>query len=409
MAEGVFWRKPSQQWQYKTYGIDMKLLLNILKYTALPVVGLLLILAIFLRLRYGGGEEYKDVSTAPFYNKSQLELVIAHDKAVGNVAASKDTSTATRVFFTIHPESRPERIKLMEIVNGEAQSYPNIGYQDSLVTPLGVFTDQQNRLWVIDHGNHGFDPVKVIGFDLTTDQVAHEYRFPSDVAGKLSFFNDLSVSPDGTYLVAANVSFFGKKPSLAVYNLRTGESVNRLVGHPSVRDEGFVPVTPTKKMRFLGGLIDLLTGIDGIDFSRDGKYVYYAAMGHSKLFRIPTAVLTDFKLTDSKVANAVEAVAEKPLSDGIRTDFNGNIYITDIEHQGVYVVTPKGKGFTLIKDDRIQWADGLSLTNGGNIYLADSDIPNLMLQSKEHIAEHAPYHIYRFKALNDTLPVHLLK
>jgi len=49
------------------------------------------------------------------------------------------------------------------------------------------------------------------------------------------------------------------------------------------------------------------------------------------------------------------------------------------------------------------------LTNGGNIYLADSDIPNLMLQSKEHIAEHAPYHIYRFKALNDTLPVHLLK
>ncbi|MEW7289484.1 L-dopachrome tautomerase-related protein [Aquimarina sp. 2304DJ70-9] len=364
------------------------------------IVGLVLLLALFFRLRYGGGQEYQNISTQAHYNSSQLEQVIAFEEPIGNVAASKDTTQTTRVFFTIHPESRPETNKLMEIIDGKAVPYPNEAFQEKFNTILGVFTDQQHRLWVIDHGNHGFDPVKVVAFDLATNQIVHDYTFPNDIAKKLSFFNDLSVSADGKYLAVANVSFFGKKPSIAMYNLETGESKNQLENHPSVQHEGYVPVTPAKKMRFFGGVIDLLTGIDGIDFSRDGKYIYYAPMGHSGLFRVSTEIITDFTRSDEEISTAVERVADKPLSDGIRTDFNGNVYITDIEHQGVYVVTPERKGFTLIKDERIRWADGLSMTNDGTFYLADSDIPNQMLQSKKHIAKHAPYYIYRFKGLD---------
>ncbi len=375
----------------------MKKVLKIFLWIVGVLLFLVIVLTIFLRLRFGGGQEYPDISTAPKYDKSQLERVYAHDEPIGNVAATKDTSQPTRVFFTVHPESRPEVNKLMEINRDEAAPYPSLEAQKLFVTPLGVFTDQQNRLWVIDHGQHGFMDVKLTAFDLATDQVTHEYVFPQTVAKRFSFFNDLSVSPDGNYIVVANVGFFSRKPSLAAYNLTTGESKNLLEGHPSVMDEGYVPVTPTKKMRFFGGIVDLLTGIDGIDFSRDGKYIYYAPMGHSSLFRIPTEVVFDFSKTEKAVAGAVELVSKKPLSDGIRTDFSGNVYITDIENQGIYVVTPGGVGFTLIKDERIQWADGLSMTNGGTFYLADSDIPNQMLQSKAHIKEHAPYHIYRFE------------
>ena len=286
-----------------------------------------ILLAIFLRLRYGGGTEYPDLSTPPLYSSEQLEVVYTHDEPIGNIAASKDSSVAPRVFFTIHPESRPETIKLMEIINDKAIPYPSLEAQDHFNTVLGLFTDNHNRLWTIDHGNHGFDGAKILAFDLSTDQLVHEFTFPSSVAKKLSFFNDLSISPDGTYLVVANVSFFGKKPSIAVYNIATGESKNLLEGHPSMRDEGYVPVPPAKKMRFLGGLVDLLTGVDGIDFSRDGKYVYYAPMGHSELFRIPTDILTDFSKSDQELSDAVQSVSKKPLSDGIRTDHHGNIYI----------------------------------------------------------------------------------
>jgi len=374
-----------------------------MKRIAIIIISILLtlfiIVAIFLRVRYGGGIEYKNISTEPLYKESQLEKVFGYHEPIGNVAASKDTTKAVRVFFTIHPESRPETNKLMEIVDGKAVPYPNANVQSNFNTILGVFTDQQNRLWTIDHGNHGFDPVKVTAFDLTTNQIVHEYIFPTNVAKKLSFFNDLSISPDGKYLVVANVSFFGKKPSLAIYNFETGKSKNLLEGHPSVSHENYVPVTPNKKMSFFGGLIDLLTGIDGIDFSRDGKYIYYASMGHSALFRIPTSIIADFTKTEQEVANAVEKIAQKPLSDGIRTDYQGNVFITDIENQGVYVVNPEGKGFTLIKDPRIRWADGLSLASDSMFYLADSDIPNQMLQSKEHIAANAPYYIYKFRVL----------
>lgn len=359
----------------------------------------LLLLTIWMRLRYGGGSEYQNVSTEPRYNSSQLELVYAHEEPIGNIAASKDTSTDTRVFFTIHPESRPETVKLMELKNGVAIPYPSLEDQELFKTVLGLYTDNQNRLWTIDHGNHGFGDVKVIAFDLSSDKVLHEYVFPGDVAKKLSFFNDLSISPDGKYLVVANVSFFGKKPSMAVYNIDTGESKNLLEGHSSMSHEGYVPVTPAKKMRFLGGMIDLLTGIDGIDFSRDGRYVYYAPMGHSQLFRIATDIVTDFSKTDTELRDAVESVSKKPLSDGIRTDLIGNVYITDIENQGIYVVPPSGAGYTLIKDDRIRWADGLSLSGDGEFYLADSAIPDQMLRSKKHIKAEAPYHIFKFRSL----------
>ena len=160
-------------------------------------------------------------------------------------------------------------------------------------------------------------------------------------------------------------------------------------------------MTPAKKMRFFGGMMDLLTAIDGIDFSRDGRYVYYAGMSNAHLFRISTEILFDFSKTNEELFAAVEIIAPKPLSDGIRTDNSGNIYITDIEHSGVYFITPDGKGTTLIKDEKIRWADGMSLSGNGTFYLADSNIPDQLFQSKKHMKENAPYSIYKFKALQN--------
>ena len=375
----------------------MQTLKKFLKWFFIVTTLIVISLAIFLRLRYGGGKEYKDLSAAPKYSKAQTEAFFSYHEPIGNVAATSDPKIKTRVFFTIHPESRPETNKLMEIVAGKAVPYPSAAAQSKLFeTVLGVFVDAQNRLWTIDHGQHGFKGVKLIAFDLKTNKVAHEFVFPGGVGEKLSFFNDLTVSPDGRYVFIADVSFFGKNPALVVYDTHTKKSRRLLEGHPSVKDEGYVPVTPAKKMRFFG-IVDLLIGIDGLDISRDGKYVYYAPVGGSGLYRVPTAACVDFNMPLKEIAQQVERIADKPLSDGIRTDYKGNVYITDVEHQGIYVVSPDKKGYTLIKDPRIRWADGMALAGDGYFYLADSDIPNQMLQSKAHMRKHAPYYIFRFK------------
>ena len=375
----------------------MKLLFRFLRISGLGLLILLLVLALFLRINFGGGKIYPDLSGDPLYAEEDLELYFSYPEPIGNVAATTDTSAAVRVFFTVHPESRPVAHKLLEIVDGAARPYPNVDYQKEFTTVLGVYVDEQGRLWTIDHGNHGTSPVRLTAFDLASGQPVLQYDFPREVAETLSFFNDLTVTPDGKYVFVADVSFFGRQPSLIVYDIQKDRSRSLLDGHESVYHQGYVPVTPRKKMRFFGGIVDLLTGIDGLDASKDGRYIYYAAMGHEALYRVPVDICINFSASREEVAAAIERVAQKPLSDGIRSDRSGNIYITDIEHSGIYVIPPAGKGYTLIKDARIRWADGLALGADNYFYLADSDIPNQMLQSKKHMAKHAPYHIFRFR------------
>jgi hypothetical protein len=85
---------------------------------------LVVALVVFAYARYGGGKPYPaDISSAPKLGKEALETVIAYPEPIGNVAASNDTAQQQRVFFTVHPESRPERIKLLEVVGGDGYWY----------------------------------------------------------------------------------------------------------------------------------------------------------------------------------------------------------------------------------------------------------------------------------------------
>jgi sugar lactone lactonase YvrE len=320
---------------------------------------------------------------------------------LGNIAASRDTSSTQRIFFTVHPESRPTGHKVYEIRDHQAIPFPSAEDQSLFNTVLGMYIDNQQRLWTIDHGNHGTDPVKLLAFDLQTNQLVHEHTFTSEVAELGSFFNDLCVSPDGRYVFIADVSFWRKKPSLVVYDVEQNTARSCLDGHISVTSQRFVPITPLKKMRFFGGLADLMPGIDGIDIDWQGEYVYYAAMSHESLFRIPVAVLTNFSLSEEEINKAVEWVSEKPLSDGIRLDVHGNIYITDVENRGFALFTPNGSIKTLIEDQRIRWADGATIAADGYCYFTDSAIPDMMLMPKAHMEEKKPYFIFRFKTKED--------
>ena len=82
---------------------------------------------------------------------------------------------------------------------------------------------------------------------------------------------------------------------------------------------------------------------------------------------------------------------------GVTLDAEGNVYIGDIEHGAVFVVGPDTPLTTLVQSKAVRWPDALSFGPDGYLYLADSALPDLILQSREHIKAAGPYRIYRFQ------------
>ena len=364
------------------------------------IVVVFALLAVVLYGRYGGGEPYPDLNGAPRFDESALEVVVTSPEPIGNIAVSGDG----RVFYTIHPESRPEGAKLLEWVDGSPVAFPTENAQSTFETPLGVAIDRQSRLWVIDHGNHGTGTPRLVAFDLATGGVVHDHAFDSSVAQLGSFLQDLQVDSTGKHVFIADVSFWRKNPGLIVYDVDGGAARRVLESDPSVTAQDWLIRNPTKDMRFFGGLVVLKPGVDGIAIDRDDEWVYYGAMTHDTMYRIKVSDLLDESLSEGALAARVEPVGKKPLNDGLSTDSAGNLLITDVEHGSVVRMTPRGEIETLIASPRIRWADALSYGPDGWLYVADSAIPDQMLRSKAHIEESAPYHVFRFQPGIDGVP-----
>ena len=52
---------------------------------------------------------------------------------------------------------------------------------------------------------------------------------------------------------------------------------------------------------------------------------------------------------------------------------------------------------TLIRSTELRWPDALSFGPDGYLYVADSALAELILQSPEHIKASGPYRIFRFR------------
>ena len=115
------------------------------------------------------------------------------------------------------------------------------------------------------------------------------------------------------------------------------------------------------------------------------------------MYRIALADLVNPQLSAEELSARVEYYAPKPLSDGFSVDPAGNVYVTDVEHNSVYVVGHDRKPRTLIRSESIRWPDGLAFGPDGWLYISDSALPELVLKPREHIERQRPFRIFRFR------------
>ena len=96
-----------------------------------------------------------------------------------------------------------------------------------------------------------------------------------------------------------------------------------------------------------------------------------------ELYSVSLDALADENMTETEVAATVKDLGEKGASDGLESDSQGRIYITDYEHNAIRRRLPDamaGSEETLVSDPRLLWPDTLSLANDGYLYVTANQL-----------------------------------
>lgn len=376
----------------------MRKLMRVLLWSLGGAVVLVIALLVGVRVLYGGGRVYPDVSTPPRLAAERLEVLVETPMPPGNVTGSR----GGRVFFNLHPFAEPWRFvegSVFELVDGAARPYPGPELQVELRGTLGMTVDAQDRLWLVQPAGLESRATRLRAFDLATNRMVVDHEI-TEVAAP--FAQDLRAAPDGAtiYLADTGVLRF-TEPALLVFDVASQTTRRVLAGHPSVTPQDWIITTPYGPHKLGYGLVTFAVGVDGLAVSRDGEWLYYATMSHDSVYRVRTGDLRDVSLSAAALGERVERVGPKPLSDGIEVDAAGNVYITDIEHGGIARLGPDGALTTEIRSDEVVWADGIHITHTGALLFTDSEIPAYIdpltrSPARARIDAAAPHRIYRY-------------
>lgn len=364
---------------------------------AAALLALLVALIGAARWRFAGGGRFPDRAGEPVLPASALERVASLDRPPGNVAVSRQG----RVFITFHPEAHPPT-KVAEIVDGRAVPFPDQAFQRPrdvgawFDTPLSLRVDSEDRLWVLDHGSHGMTVPRLVAFDLGTNGLVHEFWFPREIAGRGSMLNDFAISPDARRIYIADSSVFAGHGAIVVYEVETRQARRLLDGDRTVQAERFVPRVRGRDMVFLG-VFAVRPNVDSIALDRQGLWLYFGAVTAQNLYRARTSDLEDPDLPPQELSARVETFARKTMSDGITTDWDGNVYVTDPEHDAIHRIDRRGFQSTLLRDDRLRWPDGLGYARDGWLYVTCSALQDVILRSAEDVRRAGPYDVWRFQ------------
>ena len=139
-------------------------------------------------------------------------------------------------------------------------------------------------------------------------------------------------------------------------------------------------------------------GSDGIAISADGKTLYYCPLTSRHLYSVSVDALVDRARSDTDVAATVKDLGEKGgASDGLESDTQSGIYLSDYEHNAIRFRSPAGELETLMHDPRALWPDTLSLAADGYLYFTANQIERQGVFHNGQDLRQKPYVLFRLK------------
>ncbi|MBC8122508.1 MAG: gluconolaconase [Gemmatimonadaceae bacterium] len=298
--------------------------------------------------------------------------------------------------------------------DGEPLPYPNPEIHcldgappsERLLSVQGITVDARDRLWLLDHGRIGRNPVppggpKLVCVDLASNRIVKKILFPGSVASATSTLNDLNIDlRRGDEGVAFITDSSEEGPNgIVVVDLATGHSRRRLGEHPSTRPvAGFLPVVEGQPLmvRHPGELPQHIhTGSDGIAFSGDGERLYYSPLASRHLYSANAEALSSEGLSEEEVARTMIDHGEKGASGGMICDSANRLYVTNYENNSVLRRTADGTLETLAHDPRLLWPNSFSISRDGYLYFTvDQWNRNPTYHGSQDLRE-KPYSLFR--------------
>jgi len=344
------------------------------------------------------GESSRDLSVVASFDTTQITGVAVSGDGRLFVNAPYWTDRHGASVFEVSGDTTATPYPTAEW-NRQWKSGADLDPARTFVCVQSVYVDPENpqTLWVLDPASPKFGGVvdggaKLVAVDLQTDRVVQTLVFDASVAPAGSYLNDVRVTADQStaFITDSNLG------ALVVVDLESGTARRVLDDHPSTAaDSTYALRVGGRAFRGPDGSVPQIAS-DGIALSPDGQFVYYHALTGSRLYRVPTAALTDSSLPPDSLAARVEALGETVVTDGMIAGPGGTVYHSALEADAVVGWDPDRGLDTLVTDPRLKWPDSFALGPEGALYVTTSQI-HLMPQYNDGTSRRTdPYRVFRY-------------
>lgn len=302
-----------------------------------------------------------------------FEIVSKFKEAPGNVTVTPDG----RVIMSLHQFYEPQYSVVEVLEDGSMTPFPNAELNIrssqrplSLDSVLGITADAKGIVWMLDNGLRGGVPPKLVGWDTKANKLYRVIYFTHPIVPKNAFVNDLAVDRQRERIFISDPAG-GSNAALIVVNLETGLARRVLEGDSTVIPEDIELTINKRSLRMKnknGKIISPKIGVNPIGIDDKNEWVYYGAMHGQSLYRIQAADLVNKNLDTKQLAAKIERYSDKPVSDGLTIDGEGNVYLGELAENAIGRITSSRKYERLVQSPKLSWVDSLSVGPKGDVY-----------------------------------------